>query len=73
MSAGTLVKAGLVAYSQAAPEVVVRMDLPVARLLQGWLEVTRFNDTQGHMSAPVARLLAQLQALDLAGGTRGGG
>lgn len=71
MSAGSLVKAGLVAYTQASPEVIVRLDKAAARLLRGWLDVTRFNDTQGHMSEPVARLLAQLQALDLEERPRG--
>lgn len=72
MSAPAGVRAGLVAYSQGAPEVVVRMDVPAARLLAGWLDVTRFNDTQGHMAEPVRRLLAQLQALDLESRSRAG-
>lgn len=72
MSANTLVKAGLVAYSQASPEVIVRLDMASARLLRSWLDVTRFNDTQGHMAEPVARLLQQLQALELKERSYGG-
>lgn len=70
MSAGTHVKAGLVAYSQGAPEVIVRMDKASARSLLG---VLRAADIAGHLLTDSGqRLMEQLRVLDLAERPRGG-
>lgn len=65
------VKAGLVAYSQGAPEVIVRMDKASARDLREHMEKHAFIDTDVRPLA-VIRLLDALRALDLKERPRGG-
>jgi hypothetical protein len=70
VSAGTHVRAGLVAYSQGAPEVIVRMDKASARELRRRLEETA-DIERLQVAAAVSDLLRRLQALDLEERPRG--
>ncbi len=64
------VKAGLVAYSQGAPEVIVRLDKESARALLAHMEKHDFIDTDVPPIA-VIRLLDALRALNLEERPRG--
>ena len=65
------VKAGLVAYSQGAPEVIVRLDKESARELRAHMEKHSFIDTDVP-PITVMRLLDVLRALNLEERPRGG-
>lgn len=64
------VKVGLVAYSQAAPEVVVRMDKAAAREVLASLEAAIRGGTL-HLHPVAVRLYYQLRSLDLERQARG--
>ena len=64
------VKAGLVAYSQGAPEVIVRLDKLAALELRAYMEKHAFIDLDVRPLA-VIRLLDALHALDLEERPRG--
>lgn len=66
------VKVGLVAYSQGAPEVIVRMDKDAAGQLRDWFEAWCTDNPMKLLPMPVDRLLAHLRARELSSRTRDG-
>lgn len=66
------VKVGLIAYSQGAPEVIVRLDKDGARQIRDWIESVAVASPKTLLPITVDRLLAKLRGIDLEERSRGG-